>query len=298
MISIFNQQWEKISQHDGFIAALDQSGGSTPKALQAYGIESTDYQTDAMMFEAVHAMRSRIINSPSFNGDRILAAILFEDTLQRKICGVNSAEFLWQKKNIVPFIKVDKGLIDESVGVQLMKPLPELDSLLEMAKDHQVFGTKMRSVIKAPNHDGIDRLVDQQFSIAKQIIAAGLVPIIEPEVNIHANDKAEIEALLKTALFNQLNQLTAEQTVMLKLTLPEADNFYHDCIAHPNVLRVVALSGGYTRSEANAKLIANHGIIASFSRALTESLSHQLSNEQFNQQLDNDIESIFLASTT
>ena len=298
MISTFNQQWEKIAQCDGFIAALDQSGGSTPKALEMYGIGSKHYDSDAMMFDAVHAMRSRIITSPSFNGDRILAAILFEDTLKRDINGINSADYLWQEKNIVPLIKVDKGLLAECDGVQLMKPMPELNALLTLAKNKQVFGTKMRSVIKAANDEGINRLVNQQFTVAKQIIAAGLVPIIEPEVDIHADDKADIETLLRAALLNELNALTDDQTVMLKLTLPSQTNFYHSCINHSNILRVVALSGGYNRNEANQKLMANQGMIASFSRALTEGLRHQLNDSEFNQQLDNSIEDIFLASKT
>ncbi|MAV76153.1 MAG: fructose bisphosphate aldolase [Cellvibrionales bacterium] len=298
MISTFNQQWEKIAQCDGFIAALDQSGGSTPKALEMYGIGSNHYDSDATMFDAVHAMRSRIITSPSFNGDRILAAILFEDTLKRDINGINSADYLWKEKNIVPLIKVDKGLLDECDGVQLMKPMPELNVLLTLAKNKQVFGTKMRSVIKTANDEGINRLVNQQFTVAKQIISAGLVPIIEPEVDIHADDKADIESLLRAALLNELNALTDDQTVMLKLTLPSETNFYHSCINHSNILRVVALSGGYNRNKANQKLTANQGMIASFSRALTEGLRHQLNDSEFNQQLDNSIEDIFLASKT
>ena len=298
MVSTFKQQWEKIAQCDGFIAALDQSGGSTPKALEMYGIESNQYDSETMMFDAVHAMRSRIITSPCFNGERILAAILFEDTLRRDINGLNSADYLWREKNIVPLIKVDKGLLAESDGVQLMKPMPELNALLTLAKNKQVFGTKMRSVIKAANNEGINQLVNQQFTVAKQIIAAGLIPIIEPEVDIHADDKADIESLLRAALLNELNALTADQTVMLKLTLPSQTNFYQNCISHSNVLRVVALSGGYGRSEANQKLTANQGMIASFSRALTEGLRHQLNDVEFNQQLDNSIEAIFLASKT
>ena len=298
MVSTFKQQWEKIAQCDGFIAALDQSGGSTPKALEMYGIESNQYDSETMMFDAVHAMRRRIIASPCFNGERILAAILFEDTLRRDINRLNSADYLWREKNIVPLIKVDKGLLAESDGVQLMKPMPELNSLLTLAKNKQVFGTKMRSVIKAANNEGINQLVNQQFTVAKQIIAAGLIPIIEPEVDIHADDKADIESLLRAALLNELNALTADQTVMLKLTLPSQTNFYHSCISHSKVLRVVALSGGYNRSEANQKLTANQGMIASFSRALTEGLRHQLNDIEFNQQLDNSIEAIFLASQT
>lgn len=298
MSSTFNQQWEKIARCDGFIAALDQSGGSTPKALQIYGISPSDYDSDAMMFETVHAMRSRIVTSPSFNSHRILGAILFEDTLEREINGINSAQYLWQEKNVVPFIKVDKGLLNEDRGVQLMKPIPDLNARLAVAKNKQVFGTKMRSVIKAADSEGITSLVSQQFTIAKQIIAAGLVPIIEPEVDINAHDKTEIEGLLKTALLNELDALTGDQTVMLKLTLPVETNLYQNCIAHSRVLRVVALSGGYNRNEANQKLTANQGMIASFSRALTEGLSHQLSDEQFNQHLDSSIEDIFLASKT
>lgn len=292
------QQFEKIRSQNGFIAALDQSGGSTPKALANYGIGEEGYTNDEEMYAVVHEMRSRIVTSPSFNGDRILGAILFENTMDRDIEGRSTAEYLWEVKNVVPFLKVDKGLAEESNGVQIMKPMPDLDALLARAGKKGIFGTKMRSVIKAANPDGINAVVDQQFEIGVRIIEAGLVPIIEPEVDIHSPQKAEIEPLLKVALMNQLDQLKSGQFVMLKLTLPEQDDFYDACVAHPNVLKVVALSGGYSRQEANRRLASNHGVVASFSRALTEGLSAQQSQDEFNAKLDESIESIVQASRT
>ena len=293
-----NQQFEKIKTQSGFIAALDQSGGSTPKALANYGLGEDAYNNDEEMYEVVHQMRTRIVTSPSFNGDRILGAILFENTMDREIEGRSTADYLWDVKNVVPFLKVDKGLGEESNGAQIMKPMPDLGDLLSRAKNKGIFGTKMRSVIKSANSDGVKAVVDQQFEIGIKIIEAGLVPIIEPEVDIHSADKTEIEVLLKTALLSQLDQLNADQFVMLKLTLPEQSNFYDACIAHPNVLKVVALSGGYSREEANDRLTQNHGMVASFSRALTESLSAQQSDDEFNAMLDQSIESIVQASRT
>lgn len=289
-------QLEKMQTAEGFIAALDQSGGSTPKALRIYGIEESAYSNEDEMFDLVHQMRTRIITSPSFNGDRILGAILFENTMDRKIGDKFTAQYLWEDKHVVPFLKVDKGLEAESDGVQLMKPIPNLDSLLKRANERGVFGTKMRSVIKSANPAGIKAIVDQQFELARQILAAGLVPIIEPEVDIHSPTKAECEQLLKPALLENLNRLAPGQLVMLKLTLPDEDNFYAECIEHPNVLKAVALSGGYSRDEANEILARNHNMVASFSRALTEGLSAQQSDEQFNAMLDESIGSIFAAS--
>lgn len=295
-MSVFEDQFKQIAETTGFIAALDQSGGSTPKALKLYGIEESDYSSDEEMFALVHQMRSRIICSPSFSGDRVIGAILFENTLDREIQGVNSAKFLWESKSVVPFLKVDKGLNDLADGVQTMKPIPELQELLEKASSRHVFGTKMRSVIKENNAIGIGAVVAQQFEVAKQIIAAGLVPIIEPEVDIHTVDKAAAEATLKSEISAQLNSLSDEQNVMLKLTLPEQKGFYSDLIPHANVVKVVALSGGYDRDEANARLRDNPGIIASFSRALTEGLDAKQSDPDFNAQLDKTIQSIFDAS--
>ena len=289
---------EKIKNSAGVIAALDQSGGSTPKALKLYGVDETAYSNDDEMFAAVHAMRSRIITAQAFNGQRVLGAILFENTLDREVSGKSSAHYLWQEKHVVPFLKVDKGLADEENGAQVMKPIPNLNDLLAKANQQDVFGTKMRSVIKMANHAGISAVVEQQFNLGKQIIAAGLIPIIEPEVDIHSPQKAEAEALLKTEIFNQLEQLADDQVVMLKLTLPEQANFYSELVKHPNVLKVVALSGGYTRDDANQKLTANNGMIASFSRALTQGVSAQQSDQQFNQTLDATIESIYQASIT
>ena len=297
-MSIFAQQLAKICSDNGFIAALDQSGGSTPKALKLYGINDTDFNSDNEMFDIVHQMRKRIITSASFNGDRLLGAILFENTLDRDVDGINSAKFLWQQKSVVPFIKVDKGLMDTANGVQLMKPIDQLDALLQKAKAQDVFGTKMRSVIKLANSQGITELVAQQFAIGKHISRAGLVPIIEPEIDIHSTEKAAAEAMLKAQLLLQLDQLNDEQRVMLKLTPPEQANFYSDCINHPKVIRVVALSGGYNRTEANRRVAENTGMIASFSRALTEGLSAQQSDDAFNDTLNHSIESIFQASKT
>ncbi|MDE0904679.1 MAG: fructose bisphosphate aldolase [Planctomycetota bacterium] len=294
----FDQQLEKTKTQDGFIAALDQSGGSTPKALLAYGVEESEYSGDEAMFTKVHEMRTRIVTSPSFNGERILGAILFENTMDRTINGKGSAQFLWEEKQVVPFLKVDKGLADEANGVQLMKPMPDLDDLLARAKGKSVFGTKMRSVIKNDNAEGIAAIVAQQFEVGKQIIAAGLVPILEPEVDINSPTKAAAEATLRTQLMEQINKLEPGQNIMLKLTLPEEENFYADCIAHDNVVRVVALSGGYSREEANRRLALNNNMIASFSRALSEGLSAKQTADEFNGMLDTSIQSIFDASRT
>ncbi|MDF0673582.1 MAG: fructose bisphosphate aldolase [Nitrospira sp.] len=292
------QQQQQMKTHPGFIAALDQSGGSTPNALRLYGIEEGAWSNEDEMFDIVHRMRARIITSPGFTGERIIAAILFENTMDREIEGRPTADYLWNVKRVVPFLKVDKGLAPEQDGVQLMKPMPALAALLDNANTNGIFGTKMRSVIKAANGAGIKNIVSQQFEIARNILSAGLVPIIEPEVDIHCRDKAEAEALLKEALLKELNELSRSQVVMLKLTLPEQDDFYVDCIRHPNVLRVVALSGGYTREQANDRLRRNHGLVASFSRALVEGLSAQQSDAEFNAMLDKFIQSIFDASNT
>jgi fructose-bisphosphate aldolase class I len=287
---------DKLKTQTGFIAALDQSGGSTPKALRLYGIEESEYSSDEEMFNLVHEMRTRIITSTPFSGERVLGAILFENTLDREIEGMSSAHFLWQKKRVIPFLKVDKGLAEESNGVQVMKPMPGLDALLAKAVEQDVFGTKMRSVVKLANHQGIKDVVAQQFEVGKQILAAGLVPIIEPEVDIHSPQKAEAEALLKLEILTQLNLLNEGQEVMLKLTLPTEANFYKELVDHPRVLKVVALSGGYSREEANAKLAENQGMIASFSRALTEGVSAQQTQEEFEATLDTAIEGIYQAS--
>ncbi len=297
-MSNFEQQKKKFQTQDGFIAALDQSGGSTPKALRLYGISEDSWSGEDEMFDLVHQMRSRIITSPAFNGERILAAILFENTMDRDIEGRPTADYLWNVKKVVPILKVDKGLAEEKDGVQLMKPIPELDALLAKAKSKGIFGTKMRSVIKQANAAGVKAIVDQQFEIGKQIVAAGLVPIIEPEVDIHCPDKAAAEDLLHTEIMKHLDALGKGQLVMLKLTLPEKDNLYADCIAHPNVLKVVALSGGYSREEANERLARQHKMVASFSRALSEGLSAKQSDEDFNAMLDASIQSIFDASKT
>ncbi len=296
MSSVQSTMLEKVRSGRGFIAALDQSGGSTPKALALYGVEADAYSNDDEMFTRVHEMRTRIITDASFNGERVLGAILFENTLDREINAKSSANYLWEEKGVVPFLKVDKGLEEEANGVQLMKPMPELDALLAKANAQNVFGTKMRSVIKSANADGIITVVAQQFSIGKQIIAAGLIPIIEPEVDINSATKSECEALLQDALIAQLDNLNSDQLVMLKLTLPETDGFYQACVDHPNVVKVVALSGGYSRDEANARLSRNPGMIASFSRALTQGLSAQQSDAEFNQTLDSAIEAIYQAS--
>jgi len=296
-MKVFEKQMEKVCHDPGFLAALDQSGGSTPKALRIYGIPDDAYIAGKeSMFDRVHEMRSRIITSPTFDGDRILGAILFENTMDRQVGGKPTAQFLWENKNVVPFLKVDKGLESEHNGVQLMKPIPDLDSLLKRAKETCVFGTKMRSVIKMANPVGIKAIVDQQFEIAKQICAAGLIPIIEPEVDINSPEKAECEAVLKTWLLEHLDKLGEDETVMLKLTIPSIDNFYAECIAHPKCLRVAALSGGYSREFANALLAKQEGVIASFSRALTEGLTYQMSDEDFDVALDGAIRSIFEAS--
>jgi fructose-bisphosphate aldolase class I len=290
------EQFQKVREGRGFIAALDQSGGSTPKALKKYGVDEDAYSNDEEMFRIMHDMRSRIIKSPSFNGDRILGAILFEDTMDRQIEGRDSADYLWNVKGVVPFLKVDKGLAEEKDGVQLMKPIPGLADLLKRAVAKGFFGTKMRSVIKDANEHGINAIVDQQFELARQIADAGLVPILEPEVDIHSPHKAEAEAMLKKALLKRLEDWPSDKYLMFKLTLPEEDNFYSDLVDHPNVLRVVALSGGYSREEANARLARNKGVVASFSRALTEGLSAQQSDAEFDATLDKSIQSIFDAS--
>jgi fructose-bisphosphate aldolase class I len=292
------KMYAQMRAGSGFIAALDQSGGSTPKALKLYGIEESAYSGEAEMFDLIHQMRSRIITSPAFDGRRVIGAILFEMTMDRQIEGMGSAEYLWSEKNVVPFLKVDKGLAEESDGAQVMKPIPDLDPVLGKAKSHGVFGTKMRSVIKLANPAGVDAVVDQQFEIGRQILAAGLVPIIEPEVDIKSPQKADAEGLLKDAIGRQLDSLSEGQDVMLKLTLPTEDGLYADFVAHPRILRVVALSGGYSRDEANQRLARNQGVIASFSRALTEGLTAQQSDEEFDATLDRTIQAIFDASST
>ena len=297
-MSNFEQQKTKFQTEAGFIAALDQSGGSTPKALKLYGIADNAWSNDAGMMDLIHAMRTRIITSPSFGGNRILAAILFENTMDREIQGRPTADYLWNVKKVVPILKVDKGLEAEANGVQLMKPMPDLDKLLARAKAKGIFGTKMRSVIKQADAAGIEAIVDQQFAVARQIIAAGLVPIIEPEVDIGCPNKAEAERLLETEIMTRLDELDPHQLVMLKLTLPDVDGFYSRLVEHPNVVRVVALSGGYSRLRSNQRLARNEGVIASFSRALTEGLSAQQSDEEFNAALDLVIQSIFDASRT
>jgi fructose-bisphosphate aldolase class I len=293
-----SEQNTKIATRPGFIAALDQSGGSTPKALGLYGIKPDAWSNEEEMYKVVHAMRTRIVTSPAFNGDRIIAAILFENTMDRDIEGQPTADYLWKVKKVVPLLKVDQGLAEENDGVQLMKPIKGLDALLRKARSKRIFGTKMRSVIKQANAKGIAAVVAQQFELAKQIVAAGLVPIIEPEVDIKCPDKAGAEKLLKAGILAELDKLGKEQTVMLKLTLPEQDDFYADCIKHPRVLKVVALSGGYTREEANRKLARNKGVVASFSRALAEGLTAQQTDAEFNKTLDGSIQSIFDASST
>ena len=297
-MSQFDTQLEKIKNAPGFIAALDQSGGSTPKALGLYGVTEDAWSNDEEMFTVVHEMRSRIMTSPSFGGDRILGAILFENTMDREVEGRSTASYLWNVKNVVPFLKVDKGLADEVDGGQVMNPNPGLGDLLEKAKAAGIFGTKMRSVIKQANAAGIKAVVDQQFEVGRQIVAAGLVPIIEPEVDIHCPDKAAAEDMLHDAIMEQLNSLGADEIVMLKLTLPEKDNLYADCVAHSNVARVVALSGGYSREEANDRLSRQNGMVASFSRALAEGLSAQQSADEFDSTLDASIASIAAASAT
>ena len=297
-LGLNEQQLQKMKTHAGFIAALDQSGGSTPHALRLYGIKEDVWSNEDEMFAIVHQMRTRIITSPSFTGERIIAAILFENTMDRDVEKRPTADYLWNVKQVVPFLKVDQGLAAEKDGVQLMKPMPALPALLGKAKAKGIFGTKMRSVIKQANAASIKNIVSQQFEVAGQIMAAGLLPIVEPEVDIHCPEKAKAEELLKAAILKQLDGLPAGQLVMLKITLPERDDFYADCVRHPKVLRVVALSGGYSRQEANDRLRRNHGIVASFSRALVEGLSAQQSDAEFNALLDKSIQGIFEASNT
>ena len=288
----------RIKTGKGFIAALDQSGGSTPKALRLYGIEESAYSDDAEMFDLIHQMRTRIITSPVFNGERILAAILFEQTMDRQIAGIGSAEYLWTQKHVVPFLKVDKGLEPETDGARMMKPITDLDGLLDRAERHGVFGTKMRSVVLTADDTGVGAVVAQQFDVARQILAAGLVPIIEPEIDIHSPEKAATEKLLKDALLSHLDGLAEGQDVMLKLTLPDEDGYHRELLEHPRVLRVAALSGGYAREEADARLTRNPGVIASFSRALTEGLTAQMSKDEFDAALDASIGGIYAASST
>ena len=292
------EQLEKIQKAPGFIAALDQSGGSTPKALGLYGVSPDEWSSDDEMFGLVHEMRTRIMTSPAFGGDRILGAILFEDTMDRMVEGQPTASYLWNIKQVVPFLKVDKGLAELVDGAQLMNPMPELDLLLEKAKTNGIFGTKMRSVIKEANDAGIRANVSQQFEIGRRIVGAGLVPIIEPEVDIHCPDKAAAEDILYKAIMDHLNVLDADEIVMLKLTLPEQDNLYADCVSHQNVARVVALSGGYSREEANDRLSRQAGMVASFSRALSEGLNAQQSDDAFNEMLDSSIASIAESSAS
>ncbi len=292
------EQFDKIKNARGFIAALDQSGGSTPKALRLYGIEESGYSGEAEMYDRIHEMRSRIVTSPAFTGERILGAILFEMTMDRMIEGKGSAEYLWQDKHVVPFVKVDKGLAPLADGVQLMKPMPDLDALLTRAIGHGVFGTKMRSVIAVADPVGVAAVVGQQFEVGRQILATGLVPIIEPEIDIHSPSKRAAEDLLLRELMTEIDRLGDDQHIMLKLTLPDQDDFYADLVKHPGVLRVVALSGGYTRADADALLARNHGVVASFSRALTEGLTAQLSETEFDAALDASIATIYAASIT
>lgn len=291
-------QREKVASAPGFIAALDQSGGSTPKALLQYGVEETEYDGDAQMFDLVHQMRTRIMTSPAFDGDKVLGAILFEQTMDREVEGHGTPAYLWNDRQVVPFLKVDKGLADESDGAQLMKPIPGLDDLLARAREKGVFGTKMRSVVKTADAAGVKAVVDQQFAVGHQILETGLVPIIEPEVDIHSPSKAAAEELLRSALIEHANGLSEGQEVMLKLTLPEEPNFYSELIAHDRILRVVALSGGYERDDANRRLAENNGMIASFSRALAEGLSAKQSDDEFNATLGQSIDAIYAASCT
>jgi len=293
----YKEQLERARNADGFLAALDQSGGSTPKALGQYGIPATDYvEGETSMYDVIHAMRTRMVTSPSFTGDRILGAILFENTMDREVEGKPTSTYLWETKQVIPFLKVDKGLAPEENGVQVMKPMPALDDLLKKANANAIFGTKMRSVVKLANEAGIQAVVDQQFEIGKKIIAAGMMPILEPEVDITSPEKVEIEKILKEKIIEGLNKLGEDEEVMLKLSLPSVDNFYKDLVDHPKVVRLVALSGGYSKDEANEILSRQDGMIASFSRALSEGLSHQLSDEDFNKTYDETIESIYQAS--
>ena len=292
----YEKQLQRVKTSSGFIAALDQSGGSTPKALENYGVTSDDYDNDEAMFDLVHEMRARMMTCTAFDNERVLGAILFEDTMEREVNGKPTANYLWEDKNIVPFLKVDKGLAEQMNGVQVMRPMPDLDLLLDKAKAYPVFGTKMRSVIYEPNVDGIELVVQQQFDVAKQILSRGLMPIVEPEVDINSSKKHECEVILKTSILHNLDRLNDEQTVMLKLTLPEEVGFYQELIDHPKVLKVVALSGGYSRSDACAKLKQNPGMIASFSRAFTEGLSKQQSDKEFADTIDTSINEIYEAS--
>lgn len=292
----YDKQLQRIKNGSGFIAALDQSGGSTPKALENYGVNGDDYDSDEAMFDLVHEMRARIVTCDAFDEKRVLGAILFEATMEREVNGKPTANYLWEDKNIVPFLKVDKGLAEQMSGVQVMRPIPDLDQLLDKAKNYPIFGTKMRSVIYEPSVDGIELVVQQQFDVAKQIISKGLMPIVEPEVDINSDKKHECELILKTSILHNLERLNDDHQVMLKLTLPEEAGFYKELIDHPRVLKVVALSGGYSRSEACAKLKQNPGMIASFSRAFTEGLSRQQSDEEFAQTIDTSIEEIYEAS--
>ena len=292
----YNKQLQRIKNGSGFIAALDQSGGSTPKALENYGVTGDDYDNDEAMFDQVHEMRARIMTCEAFDNERVLGAILFEDTMEREVNGKPTANYLWEDKNIVPFLKVDKGLAEQMNGVQVMRPMPNLDLLLDKAKNYPVFGTKMRSVIYEPNVDGIELVVQQQFDVAKQILSKGLMPIVEPEVDINSSKKHECEIILKTNILRNLERLNDEQQVMLKLTLPEEAGFYQELIDHPKVLKVVALSGGYSRGDACAKLKQNPGMIASFSRAFTEGLSKQQSDDEFANTINTSIEEIYEAS--
>jgi fructose-bisphosphate aldolase, class I len=296
--TVVTEQLEKMRTHPGFIAALDQSGGSTPHALKAYGIDESAWKNDDEMFAIVHQMRTRIVTSPVFTGERIIGAILFENTVDRDIQGRPAADYLWDVKRVVPFLKVDKGLAAESRGVQLLKPIPDLDALLAKARTKRIFGTKMRSFIKQADPAGIEEIVAQQFEVARRIVAAGLVPIIEPEVDIHCPEKARAESLLKAALLAKLDALRADDLVMLKITLPEKDDLYAELVRHPRVVRVVALSGGYSQDEGNRRLRRNHGVVASFSRALVEGLSAQQSDAEYNTRLDASIQKIFEASNT
>lgn len=292
------EQFELVKNGKGFIAALDQSGGSTPKALAQYGVSEDSYSNEDEMYDLIHEMRTRVMTAPAFNSESILGAILFEQTMDRKVEGKYTPDYLWEEKGVVPFLKVDKGLADEEDGVQLMKPNPGLDELLRRANERNVFGTKMRSVVNKANSDGIKKVVEQQFEVADQILAAGLVPIIEPEVNIRIDDKAEAEEILKKDILEALDNLSDDKNVMLKLSIPTVDNFYKELIEHPRVVRVVALSGGYTRDEANLKLTANEGLIASFSRGLSEGLNASQSEEDFNKMIEESVKTIYLASIT
>lgn len=292
------EQMDFVKNGKGFIAALDQSGGSTPKALALYGVSEDQYSSEEEMYDLIHEMRTRVMTAPSFNSDSIVGAILFEQTMDRKVEGQYTPDYLWEKKGVAPFLKVDKGLADEENGVQVMKPMPNLDDLLKRANERNIFGTKMRSVIKEANADGIKKVVEQQFEVGKQILAAGLVPILEPEVDINSKDKEQSEKILKEEMLKQLDSLNEDQNVMIKITIPTEDNYYKEMIDHPRVVRVVALSGGYKRDDANQKLAANNGLIASFSRALSEGVNANQTDEEFNAMLENSIKDIYEASIT